>query len=60
MVEANLAIKVDVYGDEFIPLLKVINTALAMPDKFALTPKEQLVIETFKDDFAILALEYGS
>lgn len=60
--EANVhstAIKVDVYPDEFIPLLKVINCAILMPEKFALTEIEHDQIVAFKDSFADLALEYG-
>jgi hypothetical protein len=52
-------VKVDVYPDEFLPLLKVINCAILMPDKFALTEKELNALIEFKDDFADVALEYG-
>ena len=55
----DTAVKVDVYPDEFLPLLKVLNCAIAMPEKFALTDKELKVIRTFQDDFADEAFEYG-
>lgn len=52
-------IPVKVFPDEFMPLLKVINCAIAMPEKFALTEKELNTIRSFQDDFADLAFEYG-
>jgi hypothetical protein len=55
----DTAIKVDVYPDEFFPLLKVINCAILMPDKVALTTKELDALIEFKDDFADVAYEYG-
>jgi hypothetical protein len=58
-IEHNAAVKVDVYPDEFFPLLKVINCAILMPDRFALTDKELEAIRSFQDDFAETALEYG-
>ena len=59
MTVHDTAIKVDVYSDEFMPLLKVINCAIAMPEKFALTEKEHDTIVAFQDSFADLAFEYG-
>jgi hypothetical protein len=50
---------VEVYDEEFIPLLKVINCAIAMPEKFALTDKELKIIRSFQNTFADLAFEYG-
>ena len=55
----STAIKVDVYPDEFFPLLKVINCAILMPERFALTDKELETIIEFQDDFADIAYEYG-
>lgn len=56
----NTAIPVDLYPDEFIPLLKVINCAIAMPAEFALTDKELETITYFRDDFTDFALEVGT
>jgi len=55
----STAVKVDVYPDEFMALLKVINRAIADPDKFNLTEDESAKIRSFQDDFADLAFEYG-
>jgi hypothetical protein len=55
----DTAVKVDVYPDEFFTLLKVINTAIALPERFALTEKEHDTLVTFQDSFADLALECG-
>ena len=55
----STAVKVDVFPDEFIPLLKVINCAILMPEKFALTDKELNTLITFQDSFTDLAFEYG-
>jgi hypothetical protein len=55
----STAVKVDVFPDEFMPLLKVINCAILMPEKFALTDKELNTLITFQDSFADLAFEYG-
>ena len=55
----SFATNVEVYPDEFMPLLKVINCAIAMPEKFALTDKELNTIRSFQDSFADLAFEYG-
>jgi len=55
----DTSIKVDVWPDEFMPLLKVINCAIAMPEKFALTEKELEAIRAFQDDFTDLAFEHG-
>lgn len=59
MTVHSLAVKVDIFPDEFIPLLKVINCAILMPDKFALTETEHDKLVTFKDSFADLTLEHG-
>ena len=55
----STAIKADVFPDEFFPLLKVINCAILMPEKFALTDKELNTLITFQDSFTDLAFEYG-
>ena len=55
----STATKVYVYPDEFFPLLKVINCAILMPERFALTDKELETIIEFQDDFTALAYEYG-
>ena len=61
MTEAihDTSVKVDVFPDEFFPLLKVINCAIAMPDKFALTEKELNTIISFQGDFTDVAFEHG-
>ena len=55
----DTAVKVDVYPDEFFVLLKVINCAILMPEKFALTETEHDKIVAFQDSFTDLAFEYG-
>ena len=55
----STAVNVDVFPDEFMPLLKVINCAIFMPEKFALTEDELNKLITFQDSFADLAFEYG-
>ena len=55
----DTSVKVDVFPDEFMPLLKVINCAIAMPEKFALTEKELNTIISFHDDFTDAAFDYG-
>jgi hypothetical protein len=55
----DTAVKVDVYPDEFFPLLKVINCAILMPERFALTAKELDAIIAFQRDFTDTAYEYG-
>ena len=55
----DTSVKVDVFPDEFIPILKVINCALLMPDKLALTEKEIKTLRDFGVDFTLSTLEYG-
>ena len=55
----DTSVKVDVFPEEFMPLLKVINCAIAMPEKFALTDDELDKIRSFQNDFADQAFEYG-
>ena len=54
----STAVNVDVFPDEFIPLLKVINCAILMPEKFALTDKEIEILHNFQVDFSSDALNY--
>ena len=55
----DTSIPVSVFPDEFMTLLKVINCAIAMPEKFALTDDELNKIISFQDDFSDLAFEHG-
>ena len=55
----DTSVQVDVFPDEFIPILKVINCALLMPDKFALTDKEIETLHNFQVDFSNSALQHG-
>jgi hypothetical protein len=55
----DTSIPVSVFPDEFMPLLKVINCAIQMPEKFALTDEELKLIRSFQNDFTDLAFEYG-
>ena len=52
----DTAIKVDVYCDEFIVLLKAINRAIDSSD-YNQDEIDKLI--NFKDDFSSLALQYG-
>ena len=55
----DTSVKIDVFPDEFVPILKVINCALLMPDKFALTEKEIKTLHNFQVDFSNSALNYA-
>ena len=55
----DTSIPVSVFPDEFMPLLKVINCAIQMPEKFALTDDELGKLVLFQDDFSDLAFEHG-
>jgi len=56
----DTAIKVDVYPDEFKPLLKLINRAISNDDVMKrLTDDETALISSWLDDFQSLALEHG-
>jgi hypothetical protein len=55
----DTSVKVDVFPDEFIPILKVINRALLMPDRFDLTEKEIETLHNFQVDFSLSALNYA-
>jgi hypothetical protein len=55
----DTSVQIDVFPDEFKPILKVINRALLMPDKFALTEKEIETLHNFQVDFSNSALNYA-
>ena len=55
----DTSVKIDVFPDEFKPILKVINCALHMPDKFDLTDKEIETLRNFQVDFRLSAFEYA-
>jgi hypothetical protein len=55
----DTSVPVDVFPDEFFPLLKVINCAISMPEKFALTDDELEKIRSFQNDFTDTAFEHG-
>ena len=55
----DTSVQIDVFPDEFKHILKVINCALLMPDKFALTEKEIETLHNFQVDFSLSALNYG-
>ena len=55
----DTSVKIDVFPDEFIPILKVINCALLMPEKFALTDKEIETLRDFGIDFTVSTLNYA-
>jgi hypothetical protein len=55
----DTSVQIDVFPDEFKPILKVINCALLMPDKFALTDKEVETLRDFGVDFTLSTLEYA-
>lgn len=52
----DTSVKVDIFPDEFMPILKVINCAVLMPEKFALTKKELDILYNFKCDFSNTAM----
>ena len=55
----DTSVKIYVFPDEFKPILKVINRALLMPDKFDLTEKEIETLHNFQVDFSLSALNYA-
>ena len=55
----DTSVQIDVFPDEFIPILKVINCALLTPDKFYLTEKEIETLHNFQVDFNLSALNYA-
>ena len=60
MTEHTTAVKVDVFPDEFKPLLKLINRAISNDDVMKhLTDDEAATISRWLDDFQSLALEFS-
>jgi hypothetical protein len=55
----DTSVQIDVFPEEFIPILKVINCALLMPNKFALTDKEIETLHNFQVDFTLSAFEHA-
>jgi hypothetical protein len=55
----DTSVKIDVFPDEFKPILKVINRALLMTDRFDLTEKEIETLHNFQVDFSLSALNYA-
>ena len=55
----DTGIKLTVYPDEFKPLLKVLNFALAHPDQVRLNQDEMSKLWDVQDSVADLSLEYG-
>ena len=56
----DTSIKVDVYPDEFKPLLKLINRAISNDDVMQhITDDEAATISMWLDDFQSLALQHG-
>jgi hypothetical protein len=56
----DTSVKVDVFPDEFKPLLKLINRAISNDDVMKhLTDDEAATISVWLDDFQSLALQHG-
>ena len=55
----DTSVQIDVFPDEFEPILKVLYLALLTPDKFYLTEKEVETLHNFQVDFNLSALEYA-
>ena len=55
----DTSVKIDVFPDEFLPILKVLNYGLLMPDRFDLTEKEVETLHNFQVDFSNSALNYA-
>jgi hypothetical protein len=56
----DTSVKVDVFPDEFKPLLKLINRAISNDDVMKhLTDDEAATISMWLDDFQSLALQHG-
>lgn len=56
----DTSVKVDVFPDEFKPLLKLINRAISNDDVMKyMTDDEAAKISMWLDDFQSLALEHG-
>ena len=60
MTEHTTAVKVDVFPDEFKPLLKFINRAMCSSEiRAALTNDEMHTVEHWFNDFQNLAAEFA-
>ena len=60
MLEATTAVAVEVFPDEFKPVLKLMNRALLNSEFIQqFTEEEVNTLYAFKDDFADIALEYS-
>jgi phosphoenolpyruvate carboxylase len=60
MTEHCLAVNVEVYPDEFKPIMKAIKYATLCDDKRSLfTSKELSTLHSFLDAFSDTALNYG-
>jgi hypothetical protein len=55
----DTSVQIDVFPDEFEPILKVLYFALLTPDKFYLTEKEIETLHNFQVDFNLSALNYA-
>jgi hypothetical protein len=56
----DTSVKVDVFPDEFKPILKLINRAISNDDVMKhLTDDEAATISMWLDDFQSLALQHG-
>jgi hypothetical protein len=56
----DTSVKVDVFPDEFKPLLKLINRAISNDDVMSkITDDEAATISSWLDDFQSLALEHS-
>jgi hypothetical protein len=56
----DTSVKVDVFPDEFKPILKLINRAISNDDVMKhLTDDEAATISIWLDDFQSLALQHG-
>jgi hypothetical protein len=57
MTEHNTAVRVDVYRDEFKPIMKALKYALCCDSKDALFTREEAdMLESFLDNFVDIAL----
>ena len=62
MTEHSTAIKVDVFSDEFMPILTALNFAMRSPDfveRISKKEGQRELLEQFIDVFADLALEHA-
>ena len=56
----DTSVKIDVFPDEFKPILKLINRAISNDDVMKhLTDDEAATISIWLDDFQSLALQHG-